>query len=185
MNRRKILLSLFIAAVARPSPVLCASSAAERIEVGGATLDFFIDPGEFELGRAALLDWVTRSAGAVSAYFGRFPVPRARVHIIISQGSRVSSGTSFGDHGARCKISVGRNTSLSDLFADWELTHEMVHFGFPSVADRHHWIEEGIATYVEPIARASVGILTAEQVWAKCCGICRKVFRSRAARLSV
>jgi hypothetical protein len=41
----------------------------------------------------------------------------------------------------------------------------MVHFSFPSVADRHHWIEEGIATYVEPIARASVGILTTEQVW--------------------
>ena len=165
MNRRKILQSLFSAAVARPSPVLCASSAAEPIEVGGATLDVFIDPGQFELGRAALLDWVTRSAGAVSAYFGRFPVPRARVHIIISQGSRVSSGMSFGDHGARCKISVGRHTTLGDLHSDWELTHEMVHFSFPSVADRHHWIEEGIATYVEPIARASVGILTTEQVW--------------------
>jgi hypothetical protein len=38
-------------------------------------------------------------------------------------------------------------------------------FSFPSVADHHHWIEEGIATYVEPIARASIGILTAEQVW--------------------
>jgi hypothetical protein len=165
MNRRKILQSLFSAAVARPSPVLCASSAAERIEVGGATLDVFFDPGQFELGKMALLDWVTRSAGAVSAYFGRFPVPRARVHIIISQGSRVSSGMSFGNHGARCKISVGRHTTLGDLHSDWELTHEMVHFSFPSVADRHHWIEEGIATYVEPIARASVGILTTEQVW--------------------
>jgi hypothetical protein len=72
---------------------------------------------------------------------------------------------SFGDHGARCKISVGRHTTLGDLHNDWELTHEMVHFSFPSVADRHHWIEEGIATYVEPIARASVGILTTEQVW--------------------
>jgi hypothetical protein len=48
---------------------------------------------------------------------------------------------------------------------DWELTHEMVHFSFPSVERRHHWIEEGIATYVEPIGRASIGILTAEQVW--------------------
>jgi hypothetical protein len=31
-----------------------------------------------------------------------------------------------------------------------------------SVAGRHHWIEEGIATYVEPIAKASIGILTAD-----------------------
>jgi hypothetical protein len=40
-----------------------------------------------------------------------------------------------------------------------------VHFGFPSVARRHHWIEEGTATYVEPIARVQVGNLTAAQVW--------------------
>jgi hypothetical protein len=60
---------------------------------------------------------------------------------------------------------VGRHATLNDLYNDWELTHEMVHFSFPSVEGRHHWIEEGIATYVEPIARASVGILTAEQVW--------------------
>src|SRR3984957_7298783 len=32
-------------------------------------------------------------------------------------------------------------------------THEKVHLSFLSMADEHHWIEEGIATYVEPIAR--------------------------------
>ena len=148
MNRRKILQGLLSAAAARLRPVLRALSAAERIEVGGGTLGVFIDTGQFELGRAALLDWVTRSAGAVSAYFGRFPVTRAQVHIIISKNGRVSSGMSFGGHGARCKISVGRHTTLAELFDDWELTHEMVHFSFPSVEDRHHWIEEGIATYV-------------------------------------
>jgi hypothetical protein len=165
MNRRKILQGLLSCAAGSLIPVLCGSSAEERIEVGGGTLDVVIDSDQFELGRTALLDWVTRSAGAVSAYFGLFPVARARVHIIISERGGVSGGMSFGDHGARCKISVGRHTSLSDLFTDWELTHEMTHFSFPSVEGRHHWIEEGIATYVEPIARASVGILTAEQVW--------------------
>jgi hypothetical protein len=101
MNLRKILQGLFSAAAAGLSPVLFASSAAEHIEVGGGTLDVFIDSDQFEAGRTALLDWVKRSAGAVIAYFGRFPVARAPVHIIISQGGRVSSGMSFGDHGAR------------------------------------------------------------------------------------
>jgi len=41
----------------------------------------------------------------------------------------------------------------------------MVHLAFPSVPDEHHWIEEGIATYVEPIARAQVGDLSTETVW--------------------
>jgi predicted metalloprotease with PDZ domain len=45
------------------------------------------------------------------------------------------------------------------------MTHEMVHLAFPSVARKHHWIEEGLATYIEPIARARAGELTAEKVW--------------------
>jgi hypothetical protein len=144
---------------------LYASSASDRIEVGGSTLDVSIDSEQFELGRTALLDWVTRSAKAVTAYFGRFPVAHARVHIIVSQSGRISHGVSFGYGGAHCRISVGLHATLADLDNDWELTHEMIHFSFPSVEDRHHWIEEGIATYIEPIARSSVGILNAEQVW--------------------
>src|SRR5260370_683666 len=46
------------------------------------------------------------------------------------------------------------------------MTHEMIHLTFPSVAEKHHWIEEGIATYVEPIARIRAGRLNASQMWA-------------------
>jgi hypothetical protein len=140
-------------------------SASDRIEAGGSTIDVSIDSEQFELGRTALLDWVTRSAQAVAAYYGRFPVAQARVHITVSRRSRVSHGMSFGDGGAHCRISVGLHATLADLYNDWELTHEMIHFSFPSVEDSHHWIEEGIATYVEPIARASAGILSPERVW--------------------
>src|SRR5215471_8933071 len=41
----------------------------------------------------------------------------------------------------------------------------MVHFGFPSVPRRKHWMEEGSATYIEPIARGRTGELTAKRVW--------------------
>jgi hypothetical protein len=145
---------------------LRAAGNSESVEVGGSTLDVEIDSDTFQLSRTALLDWVMRSAKAVTAYFGRFPVTRARIHITASQFDRVSNGVSFGDGGPRCRISVGRHSTLAALYNDWVLTHEMIHFSFPSVEDRHRWIEEGIATYVEPIARASVGILTAERVWA-------------------
>ena len=53
----------------------------------------------------------------------------------------------------------------SDFTDDWVLTHEMVHLAFPSVPEEHHWIEEGSATYIEPIARARAGDLTPEKVW--------------------
>ena len=62
-------------------------------------------------------------------------------------------------------IRVGADTSPSELASDWMLTHEMVHLAFPSVDEKHHWIEEGIATYVEPIARIRAGHLTADQMW--------------------
>jgi hypothetical protein len=108
---------------------------------------------------------VRQSVLAVMAYFGRFPVERARLYITVTERGRVSHGVTYGEDGAHITISVGRNVTIDDLYRDWELTHEMVHLGFPSVSRSHHWIEEGIATYVEPIARAAIGVLTAEEVW--------------------
>jgi hypothetical protein len=45
------------------------------------------------------------------------------------------------------------------------MTHELVHTVMSSLADEHHWLEEGLATYVEPIARSQDGQLSAEKVW--------------------
>jgi len=147
------------------STILRAADLPVRLEIGETTIDVSFDSDQFDLERAALLDWVMQSARAAAAYFGRFPVTHARVRILPSQHGSISNGISFGNPGARCRISVGRHATLADLNEDWELTHEMIHFGFPSVEERHHWIEEGVATYVEPIARAQVGRLTAQQVW--------------------
>jgi hypothetical protein len=45
------------------------------------------------------------------------------------------------------------------------MTHEFVHLGFPGMRRQHHWLEEGQATYIEPIARAQIGTLRVERVW--------------------
>lgn len=147
------------------SAVLRAADLPSHLEVGEASIDVSFDSDQFDIDRAALFDWVMQSARATAAYFGRFPVTHARVRLLHSPGARVSNGVSFGKPGARCRITVGQHVTQADLDDDWVLTHEMIHFGFPSVEERHHWIEEGIATYVEPIARALVGRLTAERVW--------------------
>ena len=147
------------------SAVLRAGDLPARLDVGEASIEVSFDSDPFDLGQAALLDWVMQSARAATSYFGRFPVTHARVHLVLSRGGRISTGVSFRDGGARCRITVGQHVTLADLDDDWVLAHEMIHFGFPSVEERHHWIEEGIATYVEPIARAQVGRLTPERVW--------------------
>jgi hypothetical protein len=42
----------------------------------------------------------------------------------------------------------------------------MIHLAFPSMDDDQHWIEEGISTYVEPVARARMGGMPVRDVWA-------------------
>jgi hypothetical protein len=48
------------------------------------------------------------------------------------------------------------------------MTHELIHMAFPDISgesDEHRWMEEGMATYIEPIARAQIGRMTPERVW--------------------
>jgi hypothetical protein len=163
MDRREALYGLI--GVAGWRGILRGAVPMQRLDLGGASLDVYISSDNFVAGNSALLDWVRRSARAVMAYFGRFPVERARLYVALTERGRVSHGVTYGEHGAHITISVGRNATVDDLYRDWVLTHEMVHLGFPSVNPSHHWIEEGIATYVEPIARAASGVLTAEEVW--------------------
>ena len=53
----------------------------------------------------------------------------------------------------------------SELSHDWVMTHEMVHVAFPNTGDDHPWIQEGVATYVEPLARSFVKTNSTRAVW--------------------
>ena len=134
--------------------------------IGGSKIDVTIEAGKLKLSQDQLLRWVRSAAEAVATYYGRYPVPRAQVHIIPVDGSGIRHGQTFAYHGGLIKIRVGSETNVAELAHDWMLTHEMVHLSFPSMADEHHWIEEGIAVYVEPIARIQAKQMTAESMWA-------------------
>ena len=140
--------------------------APERMRIGEAELEVTFGGAAFDLAKADLLDWVNHCATGVAHYFGRFPVPKARLAVMCREGRQgVSGGRTWGDHGAHTRISVGQHTTVSGLKNDWVLTHEFSHYGFPDMPDRNHWIEEGLATYVEPIARVSVGTQEAATAW--------------------
>jgi hypothetical protein len=135
------------------------------IEVGGGTLNVAFAPGEIALPRSALMDWLTTSAKAVSVYFGKFPVASARVLIVPVPGSGVQAGTTFGYRGAAIRLIVGSDVTKAELVDDWKAVHEMTHLALPDVEDSHLWLAEGIAVYVEPVARLQAGDLTAEKIW--------------------
>jgi hypothetical protein len=134
--------------------------------IGGARIDVTVEPGTLKISRDELMHWVQDAGEAVATYYGRFPVLHLVLRIIPFEGNGVRHGQTWGYGGGLIKIRVGSATQASDLAEDWMLTHEMVHLSFPSVAEEHHWIEEGIAVYVEPIARIQAKQMSATQMWA-------------------
>ncbi|HEX9297329.1 MAG TPA: hypothetical protein VF881_15915 [Polyangiaceae bacterium] len=136
-----------------------------RLTIGGATLEVALAPGSFAVGERALFEWIEASATTVARYYGRFPVPRLALIIVPTEGSGCGYAKTLGNGGASILVPVGRRTTLHELREDWVLVHEMTHLAFPSLPRPHIWLEEGIATYIEPIARARVGRLPAEAVW--------------------
>jgi len=150
-----------------PARVAAASSLpAAQVKAAGATIDVSFASGNLDLPQASVLRWVSRAADAVAIYYGRFPVKTVQIRVQPVEGeSGVFDGTTWGYQGGYTRIALGQHASQHQLDFDWMLTHEMIHMAFPDVPDRHHWIEEGIATYVEPIARAQAGQLSVERVW--------------------
>lgn len=150
-------------------------ASSQHLSVGGAAIEVDFSPGasgapvSIDLPTPVILAWVKRAAQAVTTYYGRYPVPRERILIVPVQGrAGVGGGTTWGDVGglpAFTRIHVGQHTTQQNLDEDWMMTHEMVHTAFPSQANEHHWIEEGLATYVEPIARVQAGFLSPEKIW--------------------
>lgn len=136
-----------------------------QLEISGGKIDLIFSSTPDEALRKLVLDWVASSARAVTVYYEQFPVSNLQIRVRLFEGRGVRGGRTTGWNGGSITIAVGRASSASDFTEDWVLTHEMVHLAFPSVPEEHHWIEEGSATYVEPIARARAGDLTPEKVW--------------------
>jgi len=159
------LLALPIALIATSGQQLQPGSQTRTLQVPGGEIEVTLPDEPMALSSADLLTWVKNCAGAVAAYYGRFPVDHLILRIRAGSGSRVGHGVTYPTRGGLILITVGREATTQALAGDWVLTHEMIHLAFPSMADEHHWIEEGLSTYVEPVARAQAGQLPVDEVW--------------------
>ena len=140
--------------------------AAESVSVAGGeiAIEFSRAPGGLD--RARMRAWVQDSANAVVSYYGRFPVENLRLVVTPASGRGIGGGRTWAHRGALIRIRVGESSNAQDYADDWVLVHEMTHLALPSLPDANEWFEEGLATYVESVARAQAGELSAEQVWA-------------------
>lgn len=135
------------------------------ISVPGGKISILFPAEQLNVSSQDLRQWITTAADAVSTYYGRFPVEHLTINIHAGRGSGIRHGVTYPKDGGLIHVTVGENTSLDELKNDWVLTHEMTHLAFPNMEDNHHWIEEGIATYVEPVARAQIGNLPVAEIW--------------------
>ena len=145
----------------------CADRGSFKISVQGATLCVSIDDPTHGLPEQLLKDWIERSARIVADYYAGFPAPRVALRLEAAPGGGVRGGRTTNDSGLVIQITVGRAVSAEELAADWVLVHEMVHLALPELGRRHNWLAEGLATYVEGIARAQFGNRDITDVWAE------------------
>jgi len=112
-----------------------------------------------------LLDWVLYSAKTVHHYYARFPVQSVHIKLQVTGGHAVRFGQAFGGDSPSLRVVIGENINPAMLRKDWILVHEMVHLAMADVPQSQRWLLEGLATYVESIARAQRGHLSEEFVW--------------------
>jgi hypothetical protein len=144
-------------------------ASSETVSEGGATIQVDFAEGPLDLGTKAVTSRIKDAAHALVVYYGRFPIARARVLIIPVEGRHgVFHGTTWGDMGGFpgfTRISVGQQTTAKELDEDWMMTHELTHMAFPNLPDENHWMEEGLASYVEPIARVQAKQMEEKTIW--------------------
>lgn len=138
----------------------------ETLTFDGAELEVVTLDGPLATPPAVRTRWIEASARAVSAFYGRFPVPRAVLGVIpVPDRDGVVFGKVLPESAPGIVLRVGEQATERALYADWVLVHELFHLGFPSFRDEGKWLDEGLATYFEPIIRARAGFITERDVW--------------------
>jgi hypothetical protein len=156
---------LTVAAICLDLPRSCMAQAPDQLQIRGARIDVRFEFIPSDRLRKLMMGRIALSAQAVAAYYQQYPVPAVEIRVGSHRGHGINSGHAFGFPRAHLFVSLGVDSTEPDFADDWITTHEMVHLAFPSVAEQHHWIEEGLATYVEPIARVRIGELSPQKVW--------------------
>jgi len=113
-----------------------------------------------------LAAWVRDTGLAVADFWQGFPVESALVVVLpVPGGTGVPYGRVLSEGGVTVLVLVGGQAQSRSLYDEWVLVHEFVHLGSPYIRDTGAWLNEGIATYVEPIIRARAGWRSVESVW--------------------
>jgi len=145
----------------------CAGAGAAQRPSAEPRLTVEFAPGELALPRERLQRWIDESQAMICETLGSFPVPELALTIRPRAAARgVRDGRTWTSGScASIEVGVGSGAGERALERDWVLVHEMIHLAVPELPRSQHWFEEGVATYLEPFARARGGKRSEEEVW--------------------
>lgn len=136
--------------------------------VDAASLRLITLPGGLATTSEERSQWMQETATAISAFWHGFPVSDVMVVLVPTPGhAGVAHGKVVAAGGPSVAIHIGALARAPDLYADWILVHELFHLGFPSFSGEGKWLDEGLATYFEPIIRARAGWHSPHAVWSE------------------
>jgi hypothetical protein len=136
------------------------------LDIDGAQLEVTALDGALDQPLDDVNVWIAKSAHAVRDFYRAFPVPRASITVIpIPERDAVVFGKVLPESEPGIALLLGQHAPRKALYSDWILVHELFHLGFPSFFDEGKWLDEGLATYYEPIIRVRAGLYTETELW--------------------
>ncbi len=137
-----------------------------HVDLPGARLDVILLGAPLAMGDAAEVAWIRGAGACVAGLFGRFPVDATLFAVPVTGAEGVVFGRVMSLAGASVVLLFGDRTGAEAAHDDWVVVHELFHLGCPSFVGEGHWLEEGLATYYEPILRERAGWMTEQELWA-------------------
>jgi predicted metalloprotease with PDZ domain len=135
------------------------------LSMQGATIEVALAGFPLAMGDQATLDWIEGGASCVARFFGRFPVDVTVFVVPVKGADEVVFGRVMSLSGASVVLLFGTETNPASAHGDWVVVHELFHLGTPSFVGEGHWLEEGLATYYEPVLRARAGWMREADLW--------------------
>jgi hypothetical protein len=140
-----------------------------RVEVPGggphAQLDVVLLGAPIAMGDAGALAWVKNAAACVAQLYRGFPA-QATVFVLPVKGAdEVVFGRVMSLAGGSVALLFGAETRPESEHTQWVVVHELSHLGTASFMGEAHWLEEGLATYYEPILRERAGWIGEADLW--------------------
>ena len=140
---------------------------AQRVDLTGGSVDVYVFPGNRRATDESIAAWAKQSGLSLDHIFGHFPMKHAAIFVVPMAGAdSVGYGVMVPTGGGTIAVLLGEDTDDRSLLVDdWVLVHEMFHLGVPSFRHGETWLNEGLATYYEPLARTRAGFISADSYW--------------------